>query len=675
MSQSVPAWRITGLILVGLAVLSTPSADAYIDVPPQSLGRMCQWSTHIIQVQVEEVDQAKGIVVWRRLKDYKGKWPGGDLIRQKVTAAGEQGFILQWAQVGKTSVIFALESYRWCHTYIDQFWYCSNTADWNNWTVARLEPNVLRTYSGSTDKLQSAVGAILADSEVVIPCMTEESPQALLQRKARVQLMRASLKRLDYNIKRDFVAWGGDEIPKLRGMPGFSHALPLNQVGPFARGTSIIDFDGDGRLDICLTGTGRTALFQNAGESFLEIDVPGLVGSRGALWTDYNGDGLADVLLIHPTGPKLFTNLGSARFRDDTSSLPPQPGWNLHSAAWIDFDADGRPDLVMASGHYGFRLFRNAGPGNAPAPMPPPAGAAGSPGATWRFEDVTEGSGLETEEARPAAFGGIVAADVDGNGRADLISAGQKGMILLRTAEGFRALTDRGMEGDSSTVAVFGHDAAGDGQRQVFVAGSDGICRLYRIGKDGQFRDVTAMSGDLASPIAGARCAAWGDLDNDGHCELVVGCLKAPNRIFRNRGDGTYADVTSDYGMQRRIFNTQSLSLVDLNRDGAIDVVLNNEGQESVVLLGDNSRPRPRTPVVFTTTNAATGGELRVYRGDNLVASTDISPTDGRGNQPASQWRLGLEPGRYRVERNSNQAPPHVKQFAVGKFAMWETLP
>jgi hypothetical protein len=674
MSRSINVCRTVGLITVVLAVLSIPSADAYIDVPPQSLGRMCQWSTHIIQVQIEEVDQAKGIVVWRRLKDYKGKWPGGDLIRQKVTAAGEQGYILQWAQVGRTSVIFALESYRWCHTYIDKFWYCSNTGDWNNWTVARLEPNVLRTYSGSTDKLQSAVSAILADSEVIIPCMTEENPQALLQRKARVQLMRASLKRLDYNIKRDFVAWGGDEIPKLRGMPGFSHALPLNQVGPFVRGSSIVDFDGDGRLDICLTGTGRTALFQNAGDSFLEIDVPGLAGSRGTLWTDYNGDGLADLLLIQSTGPKLFTNLGSARFRDDTASLPPQPGWNLQSAAWIDVDTDGKQDLVLASGHYGFRLYRNVGPASA-APMPPPAGATGSPGATWRFEDVTEGSGLDSEEARPSAFGGIVATDVDGDGRKDLVSAARNGTILLRTAEGFRALSDRGMESDSMSAAVFGHDAAGEGRRQMFVAGADGVCRLYRVEDDGQFLDVTATSGDLSSPIPGARCAAWGDLDNDGHDDLVVGCLKAPNRIFRNRGNGSYAEVTADYGMQRRIFNTQSVSLVDLNRDGAIDLVLNNEGQESVVLLGDGSRPRPRTPVVFSTPNAGAGGEYLVYRGNDLIARSELDPTDGRGNQLASQIRVALEPGRYRVERTSGQAAPRIKQFAVGLFPMWEVVP
>src|SRR5581483_4012541 len=98
----------------------------------------------------------------------------------------------------------------------------------------------------------------------------------------------------------------------------------------------------------------------------------------------------------------------------------------------------------------------------------------------------------------------------------------------------------------------------------------------------GKFVDVTARSGDLAKPIRQAVCAAWGDFDNDGWIDLFVGCLRGPNRYFRNRGDGTFEDATESIGLHQQVFNTQALALVDLNNDGMLDLVLNNEVQQSL---------------------------------------------------------------------------------------------
>ncbi len=66
----------------------------------------------------------------------------------------------------------------------------------------------------------------------------------------------------------------------------------------------------------------------------------------------------------------------------------------------------------------------------------------------------------------------------------------------------------------------------------------------------------------------------------------MVACIKGPNRYFRNAGGGKFVDAGDELGLYQRIFNTRALSVVDLNRDGVPDLVLNNEGQESVVLLG-----------------------------------------------------------------------------------------
>ena len=141
---------------------------------------------------------------------------------------------------------------------------------------------------------------------------------------------------------------------------------------------------------------------------------------------------------------------------------------------------------------------------------------------------------------------------------------------------------------------VFG-DFDNSGHMSLFVPQLDGRCKLFKNDGTGRFTDVTAKAGDLAKPIGMATSAAWGDINNDGHLDLIVGCLKAPNRFYRNKGDGTFVDATEEVGLDQRIFNTQAVSIVDLNHDGVLDVVLNNEGQDSVILLGDPTRPRPRT--------------------------------------------------------------------------------
>jgi hypothetical protein len=70
---------------------------------------------------------------------------------------------------------------------------------------------------------------------------------------------------------------------------------------------------------------------------------------------------------------------------------------------------------------------------------------------------------------------------------------------------------------------------------------------------------------------------------------LFVGCLRGPNRYFRNNGDGTFAEASGQIGLLRRIFNTRGLSVVDVNGDGTLDCVFSNEGQKSAVLLGKST--------------------------------------------------------------------------------------
>ena len=120
----------------------------------------------------------------------------------------------------------------------------------------------------------------------------------------------------------------------------------------------------------------------------------------------------------------------------------------------------------------------------------------------------------------------------------------------------------------------------------------NGLSKLFRSDGKGHFTDVTAQSGALATPIGFATCAAWTDFNNTGKQDLMVGCLKGPNRFFRNKGGGVFADATDEIGLGRRIFNTRGLAVLDLNKDGVADVAMVNEAQDSAVLLGNPDRPK-----------------------------------------------------------------------------------
>lgn len=687
--------RCLGLLLllgVWVVLIAAPRpAEAYIGGPPASLGMMCHWSTHVITVKVEKIDKEKGVIVWRKLNEYKGKWPA-DVIRQVIPAGlAERQHIFGWAEVGKTTVMFALESYRWGHTYIDGLWYAANTADWQWWNVSHGEPIVLRTFSGKPDRLIGACSSILAGKEVVVPCLMDAPPEDLRLRKAKVQRLKASLKLLDYNPKRDFAAYGGDDFSRISGMPGFTHSSALGRVDAEAQAISAIDFDGDGKLDLCLLGAGRVSLLQNGGDFWSElplasaptgqpvapVQVPpaerGALGGRAAVWADYNGDGRPDLLLATPTGPRLFTNLGNGAFRDDTELLPKEPSYNLTAACWLDYDGDGRPDLLLANGFHGLRLYRNqvkpdpyfalVNPHQAP---PPPTGPA--------FEDVSDKFGLGEDGIGSNAKGDtLTVCDVNGDGRPDVLYGAGTGLLLLNTKQGFVLAKDCGISYQTGKVGpVFG-DFNRDGFPDLFVPQQNGACRLFQNDGKGRFTEVTGRSGDLASPLGLAVCAAWGDVDNDGELDLVVGCLKGPNRYFRNLGNGKFADATEAIGLLHRIYNTQSLALVDLNNDGQLDLVCNNEGQESVVLLGDPAFGAKRTPVTLAVTGplGVVGSSVRVLdRAGQCLGSEFISGGDSRGGQRPPAARFALQPGSYRVEVRFSSGLLQTRELRVETAAL-----
>src|SRR5437868_11601906 len=89
-----------------LASLAT-TAQAYVEIP-YTLGRLVTESTHVMLVQVEKVDKTKNLIIYRKIKDIKGKHPT-DVIKHNIGQAGfsprEWQTIMKWAEPGKHAIL------------------------------------------------------------------------------------------------------------------------------------------------------------------------------------------------------------------------------------------------------------------------------------------------------------------------------------------------------------------------------------------------------------------------------------------------------------------------------------------------------------------------------------------------------------------------------------------
>jgi hypothetical protein len=131
-----------------------------------------------------------------------------------------------------------------------------------------------------------------------------------------------------------------------------------------------------------------------------------------------------------------------------------------------------------------------------------------------------------------------------------------------------------------SGCAFFDYD--GDGHLDLFLVNSSRLPgfegkgpfypALYRNRGDGTFEDVTRRAG-LAVDGYGIGCAV-GDYDNDGDADLYLTAL-GPNTLFRNNGDGTFTDVTRQAGVSEPRFST-SAAWVDVDRNGRLDLYVAN---------------------------------------------------------------------------------------------------
>jgi hypothetical protein len=432
----------------------------------------------------------------------------------------------------------------------------------------------------------------------------------------------------------------------------------LTARGPNPAGGSVFDdFDGDGLPDLFTTALDATrgaSLFLNrGGVTFEDRSIPaGLaeqVYARNAVAADYDNDGDLDVLLLRGAGEaplrlSLLANRGDGRFEDVTLASGLAEPIATGSAAWGDYDDDGRLDLFVCG------EFTPSGGGAGAAP-PDPRNRCRlyHNRGDGTFVDVAGVAGVLNERcAQGAAWG-----DYDDDGRLDLYVSNREGPGRLYHNEGDGTFRDRapalGVTGPSDGSACWFWDYDNDGRLDLYVGdgrasladiaaaalgrptGDAGHPRLYRnLGTDG-FREVARDVG-LDLPLAAIGCN-FADLDNDGFLDIYVGnggrsvSGLVPNRMFWNQGGRRFVDVTTSSGTGS-LLKGNSVSFADWDADGDLDLFVESGG----VVPGDPSqnllyrnpghgRHCLKLSLVGTRTNrAAIGARIRV----------DVTSPDGR---------------------------------------------
>jgi hypothetical protein len=123
--------------------------------------------------------------------------------------------VLEWAEPGKSAVLFGSAARGYGYVYTDRFWYSASCAQGDNgwWRLVRAEPEPLRGFCGSHEQLARAAADVVAGKEVVVPCLSGAGKEDLRDGRGQERQIRAGLRLLDYNPGRDLSEPG-------KGVPG-----------------------------------------------------------------------------------------------------------------------------------------------------------------------------------------------------------------------------------------------------------------------------------------------------------------------------------------------------------------------------------------------------------------------------------------------------------------------
>ena len=462
-------------------------------------------------------------------------------------------------------------------------------------------------------------------------------------------------------------------------------------------GCAFLDYDGDGWMDIYLVNSGkadfytpphplRNGLYRNNRDgTFTDVTEKAGVGGggygMGVAVGDYNGDGLPDLYVTQLGRNILYRNNGDGTFSDVTDKAGvAAAGWSS-SAVWFDYDNDGKLDLFVCQfaefdpalgcgtdkdgvHHYCIpRIFK-----------PRPSWLFHNNG-DGTFTDVSKESGIAE---RVGKAWGVVAADVNGDGRMDLFVSNDTVANFLFMNRGAGKFEETGFTAgvayseDGRARSGMGVDAADfndDGWIDLFVANIDEeIFSLYQNNRDGTFDDV-AMP--LGIGMSTRWMSGWGlkffDYDNDGNLDLILAngfpddlvdeisskvTYREPLLLFHGEGKA-FRDVSARSGpVFTKNLAARGLAIGDFNNDGATDVLVNvNDGAPLLLKntaaagnhwLGLSLAGRKSNPDAIGARVVYQAGDLKRSRtkvgGGSFLSSHDPRMVLGLGPRTKVDW-------------------------------------
>ena len=420
----------------------------------------------------------------------------------------------------------------------------------------------------------------------------------------------------------DVASESGVDFTHVNGMTGEVWLLEI-----MGAGVGLLDFDGDGRLDIWLVQGGPIAsrsgplpcdrLYRNAsdGGELRFIDVTATAGvcsdgyGMGIATGDIDGDGDLDVFIANYGPNRLFENLGDGRFRNITADAGVAgDDWSV-SASFADFDGDGWADLYVAN-YVDFSVAKRKRCTGAhgepsycsPEVYEPSADLLYRNLGNGTFADVSAAAGIGA--AQGAALG-VVAEDFNGDGHVDFYVANDMtdNFLWLNQGDGrFRddallagvAVNADGMVEASMGVAAADFDA--DCDVDLFMTHlAVQTNTLYVNDGRGWFTDRSNATGVAAGSIPHTGFGTgWFDADNDGDLDVfsangavsaIAGQspgplelpLRQPNQLWINDGKGRYREVRVHAFAVPEV--SRGAAFGDLDNDGDVDIaVTNNRG-------------------------------------------------------------------------------------------------
>lgn len=482
-------------------------------------------------------------------------------------------------------------------------------------------------------------------------------------------------------------------IPDLNKDSGYS-IKPFLDVAPNAGikgrnmsgGVIVDDFNNDNYLDIMTSDwslDGVMHYYQNdqKGKYIDNSKVSEIGRFKGGLsmvQADYDNDGDTDIFVLRGAWMRkygrqpnsLLRNNGNGTFTDVTIKSGLYSEFPTQAGTWNDFNNDGYLDLFIGNESsdesYPSELYMNNQDGT--------------------FTNVAKAAKCDVV----SYIKGVTAADYDNDGDIDLFLSGMnKKKILLKNTglkngiPQFSDVTDQaGLAGiNVMTFPTWFWDYDNDGWQDIFVCGyqyngsiageiamealnipnESSKMYLYHNNHDGTFSDVSKESG--LSKTVFAMGSNFGDIDNDGFLDMYLGTGNpdykslAPNRLFRNMGNGKFADVT----VSGRVGNLQKghgVAINDLDNDGDSDIFIEVGGayfgdsfSNSLYMNpGQNNNRWIKLQLEGTESNrSAIGAKVKVTFKENGVSRSVYRVLNSGGSFGASALRMEIGIGQAKV--------------------------